>query len=468
VSRQRTLTDGSTGILSLPDLRLAPGDVKSINLSGAIHQSGLLRRQVASAGLEFEYTGAAGSVLMAAQSMSASGNQVFRLPLIDAQAMPSSTGGYPWSIEGESATVVYIKNVTRRRQQYVLQLNYAGGVYAPGLKTVEAGQTAVLDVRALRDHQVPDEHGRVIPLAATRGQVTWSVDGADDLVLIGRAEQADLRHAMSSSYACANCCPASFYDGWCDPASVVGLPGDTTQFRAWQQNEDCFGTLLEPFLRSAGWSSLDTAVATVSTGGLATAQDEGSTHIRANFGTQYVWELLQPSHSCYRTSINPIADALCDVGVPTGLIALSVSTLPTGTSGDYGCTPGVDYGIRVKIRYQVVDQLLRPIRRSDMIPQETLTDYVLNGVPQPGSPDFTDIGPTRISGTSRYTDINGTFLDAPFGGCFSFPFTLSIRQQIFILVNSRRYIVRVNNIESSSSSPGHGSITNGADIQKSR
>ena len=69
---------------------------------------------------------------------------------------------------------------------------------------MEAGQTAVIDVRALRDRQVADEHGRVIPREAISGQVTWSMDGADDLVLIGRAEQADLRHAMSSSYVYVN------------------------------------------------------------------------------------------------------------------------------------------------------------------------------------------------------------------------------------------------------------------------
>ena len=40
---------------------------------------------------------------------------------------------------------------------------------------------------------------QMIPLAATRGQVTWSVDGADDLVLIGRAEQADLSLVRRSS-----------------------------------------------------------------------------------------------------------------------------------------------------------------------------------------------------------------------------------------------------------------------------
>lgn len=49
-------------------------------------------------------------------------------------AQRSSTGGYPWTIEGDSSTVVYIKNVTDNALQYVLQLSYEGGVYAPGIR----------------------------------------------------------------------------------------------------------------------------------------------------------------------------------------------------------------------------------------------------------------------------------------------------------------------------------------------
>jgi hypothetical protein len=56
-----------------------------------------------------------------------------------------------------------------------------------------------------------------------------------NLALIGRAEQIDVVHGLSSSYACASCCPYYFSDAWCDPGNVTGLPGDTTQFRAWEK-----------------------------------------------------------------------------------------------------------------------------------------------------------------------------------------------------------------------------------------
>jgi hypothetical protein len=305
---------GGEWTMTLPDLRLQPGETKLLDTAALVQRS-RRRPSIASAGLEFEYTGEPGSVVMSALSVSQSGRQVFRVPLLDPAALPSSTGGYPWSIVDNWATVVYIKNVTDQPQRYILQLTFAGGVYAPGLRTVEAGQTVALDVRALRDHQVPDEQGRTIPRKATRGQVAWSVVGADYLVLIGRAEQADVIGGLSSSYACVDCCPASFYDGWCDPGSATGYPGETTQFTAVEQDQNCYGNSFEPFEVSASWSSQNTSVATVDSGGLATAQDEGSTLIRATWST-----FERGETDCSTRPIDVVREALCDVLAPCSIL----------------------------------------------------------------------------------------------------------------------------------------------------
>ena len=133
--------------------------------------------QVKSAGLEFTYSSAPGSVVIAAKSISSDGNQVVRLPLVDADAQPSSTGGYPWRLEGTSSTFVYITNVTENPQHYVLQLNFEGGVYAPGQRTVEPHETATIDVRLLRDAQIKDENNQTIPLVASHGQVQCLIEG---------------------------------------------------------------------------------------------------------------------------------------------------------------------------------------------------------------------------------------------------------------------------------------------------
>jgi len=322
-----TTNEGITNVLDFPEIRLAPGETENIDVARAIRQAGVDVRRVASAGLEFTYSGPPGSVLVSALSVSGDGNHVFRVPLVDAEAQPSSTGGYPWSINGNSSTFVYLTNVTDRPQQYVLQLNFEGGstasrlqspdghqTFAPGLKTVQPHQTEVIDIRNLRDQQINDEHGRTIPSDRTRGQVHWSVVGAENLVLIGRAEQADLINGMATSYACVNCCPDNFDSGFTNPDSVAGFPGDTAQFSCMQQNRDCYGTLLEPFLVFPNWSVTNPNVASIDVNGFGTALNPGSTFINAAWIGD-VWELieLEAGHHCRHDALNAFANAFCDV-----------------------------------------------------------------------------------------------------------------------------------------------------------
>ena len=309
-----TTNDGSMSVLALPQFRLSAGETKQLPLAEAL-RSGHLPRNLKSAGLEFEYTGAPGSVVMAAQSMSSTGNQVFRVPLLDPMAQKSSTGGYPWSIDGDSATVVYIKNVTDREQKYALQLNYPGGTYTLGEQTVAAGQTAAHDLRALRDRQTRDLWGRAIPQDAASGQVHWSLRGPSRIVLIGRAEQADLSNGVSSSYACQNCCGDSFDSGWMDPGSVEGTVGDVTFFTAIEQDRSCYGSLLAPFTVNPSWESSNPAVAICDGGGMTTGVGPGSAIIS---GRWMVYQRVIAAESggfeeCTDEAINALAEALCDV-----------------------------------------------------------------------------------------------------------------------------------------------------------
>ncbi|MGD0922078.1 MAG: hypothetical protein ABSA70_09975 [Terriglobia bacterium] len=155
------------------------------------------------------------------------------------------------------------------------------------------------------------------------------------------------------------------------------------------------------------------------------------------------------------------------VQVPTTLGVVSVSTIATGSTG--GCTSGEDYGIRVAIKYQVFDQSTQAITSSYMEPQEKILNYVLNGQNYGDLlPNWADIGPSQYPGTTKCTDGSGQFLDAPYGTCASFAFTNSFTQPISILAGTARYSVRTNNVAITSSSQGHGSVTNGSDIQKSR
>ena len=97
-------------------------------------------------------------------------------------------------------------------------------------------------------------------------------------------------------------------------------------------------------------------------------------------------------------------------------------------------------------------------------PSQTAGPYVHIGA----TPNWADIGPTRISGTSQFTNPSGQFVDAPYGFCYPTVSFTSWTQAISTLVKGQRYTVRTNSISESSSSQGHGSITNNSDISKSR
>ncbi|MDW8217045.1 MAG: hypothetical protein RML57_05530 [Acidobacteriota bacterium] len=162
---------------ALPTVTLPPGATATVPV-------GLppgLRGRVVSAGAEFEYSTMPGTVAIAGTSESADGNHVFRVPLLDAETIPSATGSYPWRVTATENTTVYLKNATDRALSYHASLNFPGGQYALGRRMIGAHQTVAIDVRALRDAQTPDATGNVIPREATSGQFLWSVHGVDQV-----------------------------------------------------------------------------------------------------------------------------------------------------------------------------------------------------------------------------------------------------------------------------------------------
>jgi hypothetical protein len=65
-----------------------------------------------------KYISAPGNVIASANSVSQSGNQVFTVPMKDPQVGMSSTGGYPWVINGSASAVVFIKNTSIKSRNF--------------------------------------------------------------------------------------------------------------------------------------------------------------------------------------------------------------------------------------------------------------------------------------------------------------------------------------------------------------
>ena len=159
------------------------------------------------------------------------------------------------------------------------------------------------------------------------------------------------------------------------------------------------------------------------------------------------------------------------VQVPTSLKVLGVTVLPDGSGPPYGCPGSANYGIMVDIKYLVQDQNTtpQPIQSASMTPHEKGTFY-------DGTNYDNNVGPVQGYPTSSATTASdGTFHDVPNGVCRSLPISnpgLTATQNItMILPGATSYPVRSQSLTVTapgSGSFGHGTITNGSDINASR
>jgi hypothetical protein len=311
-----TLAEGKQSAISLPNVQLDPGEVEKIDLPD-------IQGEVKSAGLEFRYSTSPGSVIAAALSVSHDRNHVFRLPVRDASDQRSSTGNYPWSIDDNSATVVYIKNATDTPKRYTIFVTYEGGYWSVGEKVIPGGQTVTYDLRDLRDNQVPNADGHTIPLTATGGQVHWSIRGQEVRAMIGRAEQANMSNGISTTSACGVCCPDSWESGDMLPRSVLGTVGGATTFVGYRQDRTCNGNVnyyqfdragtASPPGQPEGWFCDNTSVASVDGIGHTTAVGVGTAVI---YNSYYAETYRLFIEDCIVDTVLGSASAFCDVQPP--------------------------------------------------------------------------------------------------------------------------------------------------------
>jgi hypothetical protein len=327
---------------------------------------------------------------------------------------------------------------------------------------------------------VPDSNGKTLPLDASSGQVHWSTHSLPDRGLIGRVEQVDLQSGMSMTAACGQCCGDTVAWGEVTPDTVTGLIGDSGQFAAFEVDVDCYQNHWSFQVPNGGgsgqatWSSDDPSVATCDGNGIAVATGGGDTRIHARWDAIENFESEDGSY-CIQQTTPMDTWANCDVQVPTSLQVLNVNVLPDGSGPPNGCPGSANYGIRVDIKYLVLDQNSPPraILSANMTPHEMVTLF-------DGETSDNDIGPVPGYPTSSHnTAPDGTFHDVPFGLCSNFPIAgKNATQRIRMIWNGISHEVRFQQFTvqaPGSASFGHGTITNfvfspgfGQDISASR
>ncbi len=143
------------------------------------------------------------------------------------------------------------------------------------------GQTAAIDFRGLRGNQAPDGQGNTIPLTLDRGQIGWSVRGAENKVLSARSEQISFAGGLASTYACANCCPNTTTSVRVIPEDEEVEVGEQIPYSTDEFVQNCYSQAFGPFLADdADWTSYNSNIATVAWSGLADGISIGDTSIQ--------------------------------------------------------------------------------------------------------------------------------------------------------------------------------------------
>jgi hypothetical protein len=439
-----TTYGGNRGEILIRQVTLPPGEFKILDLSDVIKRSRI--GDIESAGVEFKYSTPPGNVIISTLSTSQRKKHVFHVPVLDPIAQQSSTGTYPWSIEGDSSTVIYIKNVTSRVQKFFLQLNFAGseqvpegGIYQPRPRTIEPGQTIAFDIRNLRDNQIPDDQGRLIPKDAKQGQVHWSVRGPENRVLIGRAEQVDASQGLNSTYSSQVCCPDTYVSSRMAPPSATGIINSTQQFTAYVKYQDCFGNLYENSVNGP-FVSTNTSIATVnSTTGLATARSPGVTNIQVTT-TDSIWT-EDANGDCQLSSFTHTISATYTVKPAVTISGLN--KVPLDSSGDSRVTKSIQLTATgnpsggtfswsknsTKVTLSNTTSATVTVTSavaSDFRNDVTITvTYTVNNQSTTASQDITVVKPTSLTQTSSTPNPTGHTCDpsAPSNSCATSNFT---------------------------------------------
>jgi hypothetical protein len=354
----------------LVQVNLSPGETKEVDVALLLAEQGIIG-PVDDAGIDVSYTGTPGTVIGRLTSLDQTRDFSFDVPVKDPlSGMMRVSGSYPWRLDNGYTTVLHLKNTVDKSVHALVQVRYDGGTYNLERIPLAPFQTIAVNIEALRDSQRKDIRGSVMPREITSGQVIWFEEDLGSL--IGRAEVANIKAAIASSFSCGDTCscPPSFKTLAVSPTGVTTLIGDQGQtFTAQETRQDCYGGTYGPYDRTSDstWTSDNTNVATAGSSGSVTSVGGGTCNIFAAL------QCIVYIPSCVTNYVNAQS---------AGGVAVQVPTFVHIVAGEGNCvqTPCTELGFLnnnhiagvLNIDYRVYDQNQNPINRSGIIVTETL------------------------------------------------------------------------------------------------
>jgi len=337
----------------VPAVSLGAGETTAVDLTPLLAAVGD-RRDLDVVSVEVNNSGAPGSLIGSLYGVNATTGVVYDVPLRDSGPVRTMTGSYPWKIDKDYTTVVYVTNISDREAEFVSQINYDGGKFVIDPRKLQPGQTATFDLQKIRDEQVSDNTGRSLPKTASLGQFKWAVRGltGGKLVLIGRAEMVSRSQRISTSYSCNDPCPPVYFltiDGF-EP--IFALTQSKT-FTIWEGATYSSGYTTGPFSSSAD-CSFDNPIAslyspnywhTVTMTGISAG--DGFMHAFSRMEESYYWDGLNcyDSYSQYEVGTTQPVTVLPTITV--GAVNLNRTTISPTVNATLSITLTASSGLTV-------------------------------------------------------------------------------------------------------------------------
>lgn len=183
---------------------------------------------------------------------------------------PQNMGGHPWSVaNGVTSTLLLFNHSPGEPKRFNVAINSGAALWEQHFN-LSSLETVALDINRVITEQVKDEKGRVLPKAATSGQVTWYTRHAT--WGSGRLMTSDTESGMARSFSCGAC--AEICPGGLDPYTFLDLfnggVGPLGNYLANFCTVSCTnlcapGPVIGQYCNATySWKSLNTSVATTS------------------------------------------------------------------------------------------------------------------------------------------------------------------------------------------------------------
>lgn len=357
----------------LPDVHLEAGEAREILVpANSLYSAD---KGQGTAGVALQYTGAPGNILAYWFSVDNSASLVVETPLRNPAGLPQA-GSNPWSLEGDYSSVLYVKNTATKPSSFVADIFYRGGYYMIGMKTLEAGETTAIDIRKLRDEQIPDVNGQRLPPRLTSGQINWRTRVGNPR-LVGRVNTMSVSKGLANNMSCSTCCGCTDVSFSLQPASWTGALGSTFSFTPVETDSNSCNRHSFPVSPSwFTWSSTNPNIASVDQSAAVSCRGGGSATVSGDgfFSTQIIDTTIDPpAGGCFACTDSSTEQT------PSGPVTVCPTTVTVAAKDNIpleNLFPNAKTGIGIVATMQVGPQASGPFD-GDQITEAVSDNFVM-------------------------------------------------------------------------------------------